>query len=66
MKVHISEYMSYMKKDNVYAIYSNYNFYFLKDKAAMLFDKVLCGDYFNVPISFINKLIECNILEGEE
>lgn len=55
-----------MKKDNVYAIYSNYNFYFLKDKAAMLFNKVLCGDYFNVPISFINKLIECNILEGEE
>lgn len=54
--------MSYLKKENCYVIYVQYNLYFLKGKAAQLFTKVLQQEE-NIPQSYLTFLKEKHILE---
>ena len=54
--------MSYLKKEDCYAIYVQYNLYFLQGEAAKLFTKVLEGKR-DVPQSYLRFLEEKQILQ---
>lgn len=54
--------MSYLKKEDCYAIYVQYNLYFLQGEAAKLFTKVLQGKQ-DVPQSYLKFLEEKHILQ---
>lgn len=54
--------MSYLKKEDCYVIYVQYNLYFLQGMAARLFTKVLEKEK-DVPQSYLNFLEEKNILQ---
>ncbi len=54
--------MTYLKKENFYAIYVQYNLYFLQGRAAQLFTKVLEQEK-NIPQSYLTFLEEKHILQ---
>ena len=56
------EKLAYLKKEDCYAIYVQYNLYFLQGEAAKLFTKVLEGKS-DVPQSYLSFLEEKQILQ---
>ena len=65
----LSRYTSYIEKNNIYAVYCNFNLYFFKGETYQMFHKVLENNPKNkINKEFIDFLIEKEILvsSGED
>jgi len=67
-KIKLNPVASFLKKNNSFAFYVNFNFYFFYGSAALLMEKVLNAidkknNPLDVPISFIEYLKNKNIIE---
>lgn len=59
----ISNKVAYINKNNIFAIYINYNLYFFKGISYKYFNSITLGEFENIPKSFIDFLIKKRILE---
>ncbi|MBO5349640.1 MAG: hypothetical protein J6A89_07485 [Clostridia bacterium] len=64
MKYKLTRYVSYLEKNEIIAVYSNFNLFFLKNEPALWFQKIVNNDETkDIPINFIKYLQEKEVIE---
>lgn len=59
----ISRYTSFMKKDNIYAVYCNFNLYFFKGDTYKWFDEIVSSHNIDkIDKEFLNFLLDKEII----
>lgn len=64
MSYRLTRYASYLEKNNVLAVYSNFNLFFLKNETVEWFKKIINNEKIDeIPKDFINFLKDKEVIE---
>lgn len=64
MSYKLTRYASYLEKNNVLAVYSNFNLFFLKNETVEWFKKIINNEKIDeIPKDFINFLKDKEVIE---
>ena len=61
----LSRYVSYIEKDNIYAVYCNFNLYFFKGDTYKWFKDIILGRNKKIDKEFLDFLLKKEIISEE-